>query len=170
VGVSGTPSDLPIRRSPVRRSTSLWSPERPEVLVVCCSDGRYHAHLEEFVRASEPGAGERPDMIALPGGPAALSCWSSSFDHQRVLEHALALLTGSHPLRTAWLIAHQGCGFYRARHPGAGEVELEARQRGDLALARRALRERCPGLDVRCVLARVSGEEVEFEELSEREG
>lgn len=39
-------------------SAKPWSTERPQTLLVCCSDGRYHPHLEEFAlkRVSErPG-------------------------------------------------------------------------------------------------------------------
>ena len=28
-----------------------WSAERPEALVICCSDGRWHGQIEEFVRS-----------------------------------------------------------------------------------------------------------------------
>ncbi len=51
----------------VHVSSQTWNPERPETLMICCSDGRYHQHFEDFV----PGrVSERPDFIALPGGPA----------------------------------------------------------------------------------------------------
>lgn len=129
---------------------------------MCCSDGRYHAHFEEYVRSH---VGLRPDMIALPGGPVGLVGWSSSFDHERVLDHALRLLTGSHAIHAAWLIAHQGCGFYRDKHGNLPEEQLAALQRRDLLLARRRLLERHPGLAVHCVFARVHGERVLFEDL-----
>jgi hypothetical protein len=63
-----------------------WSPGRPETLVVCCSDGRWHAQVEEFVRAE---VSHRPDLYAVPGGPAVVDPWNSTFDEARVFEQLM---------------------------------------------------------------------------------
>ncbi|MBM3977905.1 MAG: hypothetical protein FJ299_13065 [Planctomycetes bacterium] len=137
-----------------------WEDELPESLVICCSDGRYHAHFEEYVRTH---LSERPDMIALPGEPATLDGWGSSFDHERVLELSLRLMVESHRLRAIWLIAHAECAFYAHKHPGlSGEARLE-RQNADLRTARKRLLERWPALAVHCVFATPRDGHVAFE-------
>lgn len=141
---------------------AAFDPERPETLVVCCSDGRYHGPIEEFVRAQ---VSERPDLFAVPGGPATIDAWASSFDHARVFESSLELLFVSHPLRSAWLIAHQGCAFYRHRHGSLSDEAIRARQGTDLERARTLLLERRPKLEVHLVYARLADGRVTFSEL-----
>ncbi len=143
-------------------STKPWSAERPQTLLVCCSDGRYHPHLEEFALRR---VSERPDLIALPGGPAAIDAWTSSFDHARVFAESFELLLASHDLRSIWLVAHEGCSYYRHKHPGLDAAGLAQRQQDDLAKARMLLLERRPGLAVHRVFARVTGGRVLFDEL-----
>jgi hypothetical protein len=143
---------------------AVFDPERPESLVVCCSDGRYHGPIEEFVRAQ---VSERPDLLALPGGPAAIDAWASSFDHARVFEASLELLFASHDLRSAWLIAHQGCAFYRHRHGALADEAIRERQVVDLRRARTLLHEHHPKLAVHLVYARIADGRVNFSELEE---
>ncbi len=143
-------------------SPQPWSDERPETLVICCSDGRYHPHLEDFARKR---VSERPDMIAPPGGPAAVDPWASSFDHGRVLEESLDLLVVSHGLRALWLVAHQGCSYYRHKHPTLKSEQLVERQHADLRRARTLLHERRSALAVHLSWARVDGTRVLFDEL-----
>jgi carbonic anhydrase len=88
-----------------------WSPSRPETLVICCSDGRWHAQLEEFVRAE---ISDRADMYAIPGGPATFN--QRNADGNQVAQDALRFLVQEHKLDSIWLIAHQNCAFYRHRY------------------------------------------------------
>jgi hypothetical protein len=143
-------------------SSQPWSDERPETLVICCSDGRYHPHLEEFAHHR---VSERPDMIALPGGPAAIDAWASSFDHARVLAESLDLLLASHDLKALWLVSHELCSYYKRKHPALDESRLLRRQLDDLRRARDLVRERRPDLAVHLIHARVEGELVTFKEL-----
>jgi hypothetical protein len=144
-------------------STRPWSAERPETLVICCSDGRYHAHLEEFANHR---VSERPDMFALPGGPAAIDPWASSFDHARVFSESLELLAASHDLHAVWLVAHEGCSYYKRKHAALDGEGLRRRQLDDLKRAREILRERRSGLAVHLIYTHVSGDRVEFEEIA----
>ncbi len=143
-------------------SSKPWSDERPQTLVVCCSDGRYHPHLEEFAQRR---VSERPDMIALPGGPAGIDAWASSFDHARVLEESFELLLASHDLHAVWLVAHQGCSYYRRKHPAHDGNRLENRQMEDLRHARTLLQARHPALVVHLIYARIDGKRVLFDEI-----
>jgi hypothetical protein len=151
--------------NPSHVSTKPWQDERPETLVVCCSDGRYHPHLEEF---AQKRVSERPDMIAIPGGPATIDAWSSSFDHARVFDESLQLLLASHDLKELWLVAHQGCSYYRHKHPGLDAARVQDRQVADLRRARELVRERRPQLAVHLIYARVDGARVLFDEVEAR--
>jgi hypothetical protein len=136
-----------------------WSADRPRVLVVCCSDGRFHGPITDFV---DHEVSDRADLVALPGGPAVVDPWNSSFDEARVFASSLALFEAHHELREAWLLAHEGCSYYRLRHPTATPAELEARQIADLRRAATLLRERASRLDVRLVFVRVVADRVTF--------
>jgi len=144
---------------------SGWSSERPETLVVCCSDGRWHAPIMEFV---EHEVSKRADMYAVPGGPAAFDPWNSSFDEARVLEQALRMFEEHHDLRTAWLIQHEGCAYYRIKHPHLEPAQVEARQVEDLHRAAEILRARRSHLAVRLILATLQGDHVVFATLAPR--
>ena len=85
-------------------ATHRWSSARPEALVICCSDGRWHGQIEEFIRSQ---VSDRADLMALPGGPAMLNRWTSSIEESRVAEQSLGFLCRHHELSSAWLIAHQ---------------------------------------------------------------
>ena len=139
-----------------------WSAERPQTLVVCCSDGRFHAQLEEFVRHE---VSERADLVALPGGPAVVDPWTSSFDEARVFDQAMRLFAAAHDLRAVWLIAHHGCAYYSVKHPGAKPDELRAAQLADLAVARARILAAHPNHEVRCIFAALRGTAVVFEDV-----
>ncbi|MCY2960543.1 MAG: hypothetical protein NTY35_10300 [Planctomycetota bacterium] len=139
-----------------------WDPTRPQVLVVCCSDGRFHAPIVEFV---DNQVSDRADMLAVPGGPAILDPWNSSFDEARVFESALRLFLEHHDLRQAWLIAHENCSYYRIKHPGLDPRALEQRQRQDLRRGAEVLRERAARLEPQLRYARLVDGRVRFEEV-----
>lgn len=137
-----------------------WDPTRPQVLVICCSDGRFHASIVEFV---DHAVSDRADMVAVPGGPAILDPWNSSFDEARVFESALRLFLEHHDLKQAWLIAHENCSYYRLKHPGLDKLGLEQRQRQDLRRGAEILRERAARLEPRLRYARLVDGRVRFE-------
>ena len=143
-----------------------WSADRPRVLVVCCSDGRFHGRITDFV---DHEVSYRADLIALPGGPAVVDPWNSSFDEARVFAASLSLFEAHHELTEAWLLAHEGCSYYRLRHPTATPAELEARQIADLRRAAKLLRERASKLDVRLVFVRVAADRVTFTTVADPE-
>jgi hypothetical protein len=139
-----------------------WSADRPETLVVCCSDGRWHAQVEEFVRAE---VSERPDLYALPGGAAAFDPWSSSFEQARVLEESFRLLAKYHDLRSVWLIAHENCAYYYAQHGQLDPGAMLRRQCDDLERACGVLRDWHPRLTVRKIYAALEDQRVVFTEF-----
>lgn len=139
-----------------------WSVARPETLVVCCSDGRWHEHVEEFVRDQ---VSERPDMYAVPGGAAGFNVWSSSFDESKVTEKAFRFLADRHALEGVWLVAHQDCAYYQAKYGPLDETYIYRRQREDLGRAADMIRRWYPRLIVRKVYASVKQGRVVFTTL-----
>jgi hypothetical protein len=141
-----------------------WNPARPETLVVCCSDGRWHEQVEEFVRDQ---VSERADMYAVPGGPAGFSLWSSSFDEAKVSEKAFRFLADHHALESVWLIAHQDCAYYRAKYGPLDEPFVLRRQREDLDRARDLISRWYPKLLVKKVFVSLESGLVVFTTLSD---
>lgn len=141
-------------------ATEPWNPKRPQVLVVCCSDGRFHAPIVEFIRER---VCDRADLVALPGGPAVMDPWNSSFDEARVFDSALHLFLGAHDLSQACLIAHQGCAYYLEKHPGLDPAAMEERQKRDLQRGAQLLREKAPHLVPSLRFARIVDGHVRFE-------
>jgi hypothetical protein len=136
-----------------------WSPARPETLVVCCSDGRWHEQVEDFVRSE---VSERADLYAVPGGPASFNLWGSSFDEAKGAEAALRFLAEHHELESVWLIAHQQCAYYRTKYGQLDEPLMRRRQEEDLARAKGTIQRCYPDLRVRRVYAALEGDRVVF--------
>jgi hypothetical protein len=127
-----------------------WNSERPQALALCCSDGRWHPQMREFLL--HHGL-ERADLYVVPGGPACFDYWASSSADAWAFESALRLLMEVHDIRSVWLIAHEGCAYYQARHPLTPLDQVETLQRKDLRNARDSLLKRHPRLEVACVMA-----------------
>jgi hypothetical protein len=140
-------------------ATEPWSSARPEALVICCSDGRWHEQIEEFIRSR---VSDRADLMALPGGPAMLNRWTSSIEESRVAEQSLGFLCKHHELSSAWLIAHQDCAYYATKYaPLDGDYQFR-RQMEDLEKGAEILRRLQPNLDIHLVYSVREGEKVVF--------
>jgi hypothetical protein len=131
-------------------ASEAWRPARPESLVVCCSDGRWHEQVEEFIRAQ---VSERADVYAVPGGAASFYWWNSSFEESHVLEKAFRFLAEHHQIRFVWLIAHEDCAYYKAQCGYLDADQLRQRQEEDLERACTIITGWFPQLLVRKVYA-----------------
>lgn len=151
------------RMSNSYRAVTPWSPARPETLVVCCSDGRWHAQMTEFVHSE---VSDRADLYAVPGGPAVLDPWNSTFDEARVFEAAMRLFSEYHELSDIWLIAHEGCASYKLRHPHLEAPALRNRQLADLHRGKQILLERHPTYDVRLIFVELDEHGVVFRDCT----
>lgn len=127
-----------------------FNAERPDTLVVYCSDGRWHAQIQEFVRAQ---CSERADVYAVPGGPAGFNLWGATLHEAKVAEQAVRFLREHHQFDSAWLIAHEGCAYYRTKYGPLEAQVIRQHQLEDLDRARDAILQWCPGLVVRRVYA-----------------
>jgi hypothetical protein len=136
-----------------------WSGQRPGALVVCCSDGRWHAQVEEFIRTS---FAERPDLYVVPGGPAGLGVWSSSQDEARVGEKSFRFLAEAHQLEAVWLIAHADCAYYRGKYQPHDAAFIVRRQLEDMQRAAESISGWYPRITVHRIFASRQGDRVLF--------
>ena len=143
-------------------SVSRFQPEHPRALALYCSDGRFTGPVEELL---ESLGHDRLNTVTLPGGPALLDLWSASYADRDAVARALSFLIEGHALTHLVLVAHEGCGYYRARHALLAPAEVEKRQVQDLRTAAAAIRtanSRTP-LDVALFYARAADGAVRFE-------
>lgn len=115
-----------------------WSPARPNVLVVACSDGRLQEATDVFL-ANELGI-VRYDRFYVPGGAGALV--ASGYDFARALQmrRECRYLIELHGVRQVVLLMHgpvaggpaeASCADYRRKLPHASVEQLREQQTQD---------------------------------------
>ncbi len=139
----------------VHTSRSPWDPARPPALVICCVDGRWFRHIEEFVRESLK-AGHRTDWMCVPGGVEPLTLLSFVPKDFNFMRRRLEALVAAHGTSRVILIAHEDCAWYRLLKIGPLRMDLRGRQIGDLRRAARVIHEMIPGVSVETYFARLS--------------
>jgi len=83
------------------------------VLVVHCSDHRFQAALQEFLNQTLDLDGNY-DLVAIPGGPQALTLVEYLPKLSWALTKWLRFLIDAHELKRIILISHQDCGWYKS--------------------------------------------------------
>jgi hypothetical protein len=121
-------------------------------LAVYCSDGRFAAQVDDFLRGRLKLAS--CDRLAVPGGPAALVAREQAVLDANGVLNELAFLVEAHQSDSVVLIAHAGCAFYSARL-GLSAGDMEPAQRDDLRRARDLIAKRLPTVRVDSFFARV---------------
>jgi len=140
-----------------------FDPDHPNALAIYCSDGRFTDPVEQLLH----GLGHsRLDTLTMPGGPGLLNIWSASSSTRQALSEAARFLIEQHRIRRVVLIAHKGCGYYRALFRGDSAERIEERQRSDLAVAARELRGSQGRVAADLFYASVDGGRVVFEEVA----
>jgi hypothetical protein len=137
--------------------------EHPPALAFYCSDGRFTEPVEELLH--ELGHA-RLDTLTLPGGPGLLSMQTAKFGELDSARGAASFLIAGHGIRDVVLIAHEGCGYYRARMGGRAPADIEKAQLADLDACTRELRRAHPTLVVQRFYARVVDGRVAFERIA----
>jgi hypothetical protein len=143
-------------------SHAPFDPRHPVALAIYCSDGRFTRAVEELLAAH---GRERLDTLTLPGGPALLNL-SALPSERDTIARATRFLIHGHALIEVVLVAHQGCGYYRARHPTRKPDEVRAMQLADLRGAANVLTLEHPRLAVTAWYAHVTGERLRFESVA----
>jgi hypothetical protein len=141
-------------------SSAPWHSDFAETLVLYCSDGRFVQQCEEFLTNGLQV--KTCDHFIVPGGAAWLVLDTLTFHAYDVAREQVAFLVEAHSLKRAILIAHEECGFYRARFPHATAEAIFDAQIKDLRQAATTLTVWFPQLTVETFYARVKGEQVEF--------
>ena len=124
----------------------------PDALAVYCSDGRFTHAVEELLDSIGHA---RLDTMTLPGGPALFELTTADFAGLEAMRTAATFLVRGHGIKHVVLLAHEGCGYYRTRNPGAEPGSIREKQVDDLRGAARWLHGAMPQLDIRLYYARI---------------
>jgi hypothetical protein len=120
-------------------SARLWSAQRPETLVVACSDGRLQGTIDHFLQ-TELGVQDY-DRLFVPGGSGGLVAGGCEFlraDHAR---RELLFLLKAHRTREVILMAHAAtddgppeavCAHYRRLMPMDPVARIREQQAADI--------------------------------------
>lgn len=128
------------QKTAVYTSKAKWTPERPRVLVSCCSDGRLQEATDEFLQAHLSISGY--DRFYAPGGPGALTPGGYEFLRATQYRDDLAFLVRAHKIEELLLIFHGAapggpdeatCAYYKRVLPGASADTVREQQGQDLA-------------------------------------
>jgi hypothetical protein len=134
----------------------------PHALALYCSDGRFTRSVEALLRQR---GHERLDTLTLPGGPALLDLWTASYNENAAIGQGTTFLVTGHGIRHAFLLAHEGCGYYRARFAGLTRSQMRERQLSDLRQARRWFQNQHPEVAVELYWAHVLDDRVAFDRV-----
>ena len=128
-------------------SNQPWQADRPRILIVACSDGRYQQSLDEFL--STHLNIRHYDRLYAPGGPGALASSALSYFRGEQFRQESAFLVDAHGLEEIIFIFHgpvskEGpldatCADYRRKMYGAGTLEIHRQQETDLREAVKAV-------------------------------
>ena len=120
-------------------SKAKWTPERPRVLVACCSDGRLQEAIDEFLQTHLSVVDY--DHFYAPGGPGALTPGGYEFLRATQYRDDLAFLVRAHKVEELLLIFHGAavggpdeatCAYYKRVLPGASAAAVRMQQEQDL--------------------------------------
>ena len=123
---------------------SDWNRQRPESLVIACSDGRLQENLDDFLHLKLGIT--HYDRLYAPGGAGALASRGGELLRPGQFQRDCQYLLRSHGIRDLYLIFHGPtgdgpeeavCGDYRRKLPSATITELRQRQEEDAAELKR---------------------------------
>jgi len=152
-------------------SRQPWEKERPRILIIACSDGRYQQSLDDFLN-HHLGI-THYDRLFAPGGPGALAPSTFSYFRGEQFRQESAFLIDAHNLEEIILIFHgpsekggpleATCADYRRKMHGARTGEIYQQQEKDLQEAVKAVIRANSTLRIRAFRAEVCADlRVEF--------
>jgi hypothetical protein len=147
-------------------STYAWRTDRPRLLIVACSDGRYQQSLDEFLD-NHLGI-THYDRLYAPGGPGALASSTLSYFRGEQFRQESAFLMDAHALEEIIFIFHgpvnkEGppeatCADYRRKMHSASTQEINLQQEADLKEAIKAVRKANKDIRLSAFRAEVRGD------------
>ena len=112
-----------------------WREEETETLIIHCSDHRFQAHIDEFIR--EEVKRKSFDRLVFPGGPQFLLASTFLPKFEWAGRRWVKYLIKQHGIKEVICIAHENCGWYRNMNVGSLSAPvLRDRQVEDLRKAR----------------------------------
>jgi hypothetical protein len=121
-------------------SFGQWFPDRPNTLVVACSDGRLQEATDEFLSYTLDI--HRYDRLYVPGGGGALSVSGGDFLRAYQLRRECRYLVELHDVKQIVVLFHgpspggrieAACADYRRKMPWASVAALREKQEQDVA-------------------------------------
>ena len=115
-----------------------WSPERPNTLVIACSDGRLQEATDQFLAHHLQVT--RYDRFYVPGGAGALTASGRDFLRAQQIRRECRYLIELHQVTHVVMLFHgptndgplaAACADYRRKLPWASVKELRGRQERD---------------------------------------
>jgi len=115
-----------------------WSPDRPNTLVIACSDGRLQEATDEFLAHHLQIT--RYDRFYVPGGAGALAASGRDFLRAPQIRRECRYLVELHRIHHIVMLFHAptrdgpiaaACADYRRKLPWASVTELRGRQEQD---------------------------------------
>ncbi len=103
-----------------------------DTMVLHCSDGRFTNAVQGLLTAN---GCPNYDIMALAGGPALLDMTNASMVEVEAMRGSTSFLVKGHGIKKVYLVAHEGCGFYKRRYGGQSNAWLRDRQVRDLQVA-----------------------------------
>ena len=141
-----------------------WSPDRPNTLVIACSDGRLQEATDEFLARYLRVT--RYDRFYVPGGAGALAASGRDFLRAQQIRRECRYLIELHAVRHVVLLFHAptadgtmaaACADYRRKLPWASVAQLRGRQEEDAEELRRLSDEWAGSADVSIYRCEVDG-------------
>lgn len=128
----------------------------PEAVVVHCSDYRFQAAIQEFLR--QELIIHSYDLLAIPGGAHVASMGDLLPKHLKVCKQSLKFLIESHHPNRLILIDHADCAFFKHRLAFFfTEPSFNENQIANLKKARRVLQDWFPEVSVDAYFAEAHG-------------
>jgi len=115
-----------------------WSPDRPNTLVIACSDGRLQEATDEFLARHLQVT--RYDRFYVPGGAGALTASGRDFLRAQQIRRECRYLVELHGIHQIVMLFHgptrdgpiaAACADYRRKMPWASVSQLRGRQEQD---------------------------------------
>lgn len=152
--------DQPSPSASSYQSSVPFDSRRMHAVAVYCSDGRFGEQVDDLLQNGLELP--RYDRLALPGGGACLADHFETYREEEVALGWLKFLVEVHGLQRVVLVAHEDCAFYTERLH-VSPLQLETKQREDLAKAASRVRRMGHGLTVMTYFARKQGDRISFE-------